>query len=336
MIKTNARTLITFPTTRVTMNNHDSLYLQTCAGLLEYGRPSSDRTGTGTTKAPGLNMRFFMKDGLPLLTSKFTAMRLIERELFAFLNGFTDNKWFESHNVHIWDAFTNAEGELGPVYGAIWRGTNKNQQVDQLADLMKNLREKPMSRRHIVTGWVPELLPVEGRSHAENVDAGLQALPPCHTMWQVHCHELTLDERQELMAETHRTYIVVDTEVKQHIVFDSHKIPRYGVSLQLFQRSADMFLGVPFNIASYSLLLHYIAHSLNMVPHSFIWNGGDCHIYNNHVEQMNLQISREKDAPPSPQIRFKCAPKDIWDYTADDFEIVGYEHMGKIGGLMAV
>lgn len=318
------------------MNQHDSLYLQTCSGLLEYGRPSSDRTGTGTTKAPGLNMRFFMEHGFPLFTSKFTAMRLIELELRAFLNGITDNNFLKDQNVHIWDAFTNEDGELGPVYGAVWRGLSPGQQVDQLTELMKNLREKPMSRRHIVTGWVPELLPVEGRSHADNVNAGLQALPPCHTMWQVHCHELSLEERWERFPKGIILSADGKTEAQEHLICDAHNVPRYGVSLQLFQRSADMFLGVPFNVASYSLLLHYIAHSLNMVPHSFIWNGGDCHIYNNHVEQMNLQISREKDAPPSPQIRFNCAPKDIWDYTADDFEIVGYEHMGKIQGDVAV
>lgn len=318
------------------MNQHDSLYLQTCSGLLEYGRPSSDRTGTGTTKAPGLNMRFFMEHGFPLFTSKFTAMRLIELELRAFLNGITDNNFLKDQNVHIWDAFTNEDGELGPVYGAVWRGLSPGQQVDQLTELMKNLREKPMSRRHIVTGWVPELLPVEGRSHADNVNAGLQALPPCHTMWQVHCHELSLEERWERFPKGIILSADGKTEAQEHLICDAHNVPRYGVSLQLFQRSADMFLGVPFNVASYSLLLHYIAHSLNMVPHSFIWNGGDCHIYNNHVDQMNLQISREKDAPPSPQIRFKCAPKDLWDYTADDFEIVGYEHMGKIQGDVAV
>lgn len=325
------------------MNKHDSLYLQTCQGLLEYGRPSSDRTGTGTTKAPGLNMRFFMQDGFPLLTSKFTGMRLIELELRMFLNGITDNNFLSSQNVHIWDAFANEKGELGPIYGAMWRNwpdigeDGSCYQIDQIANLMQGLKDKPMSRRHIVTGWNPTLLPVEGRSHAENVNAGLQALPPCHTMWQVHCHELTVEEREEQHKLRNGSVLLGSkTESFRHQVLDRLEVPKYGVSLQLFQRSADMFLGVPFNIASYSLLLHYIAHSLNMVPHSFIWNGGDCHIYNNHVEQMNLQISREKDAPPSPQIRFNCAPKDIWDYTADDFEIVGYEHMGKIQGDVAV
>lgn len=316
------------------MNPHDAQYLENCSGLLEYGRPSTDRTGTGTTKAPGLNMRFFMEHGFPLLTSKFTPIRLIELELRAFLNGITDNMFLSSQNVHIWDAFTNKNNELGPVYGAVWRGLDTAQPVDQLVALMENLKKNPMSRRHIVTGWVPELLPVEGRSHAENVDAGLQALPPCHTMWQVHCHELTLEERWERFPNGKN--VRVKGEEQERIVLDAHNVPRHAVSLQLYQRSADMFLGVPFNIASYSLLLHYIAHSLNMVPYSFIWNGGDCHIYNNHVEQMNLQISRGLEAPASPTIKFNCGPKDIWDYTIDDFEIVGYEHMGSIKGDVAV
>lgn len=335
------------------MNEHDSLYLQTCSGLLhDFGRSSSDRTGTGTTKAAGLNMRFSMKDGFPLLTSKFTAMRLIELELRAFLNGITDNKFLSEQNVHIWDAFVGDDEQLGPIYGAQWRrwqgrgeahfsaaqGSWVNyEEIDQIAELMKGLREKPMSRRHIVSGWNPGLLPVEGRSHAENVNAGLQALPPCHTMWQVHCHELTVEEREEQHRLRNGSILAGSkTESFRHQVLDHLGVPKYGVSLQLYQRSADMFLGVPFNIASYSLLLHYIAHSLNMVADEFIWNGGDCHIYNNHQDQMNLQFDREQDAPPSPQIRFKCEPKELWDYTADDFEIVGYEHMGKIQGDVAV
>lgn len=325
------------------MNHHDAQYLENCSGLLEYGRASTDRTGTGTIKAPGLNMRFFMEHGFPLLTTKSTPMRLIELELRMFLNGICDNNFLSSQNVHIWDAFANNDGDLGPIYGAMWRnwpGMNDDgspRVIDQIADLMKGLKEKPMSRRHIVSGWNPDLLPVEGRSHAENVDAGLQALPPCHTMWQVHCHELTVEERVDLL---NKKGLVMFTDgenpERTHTVCDSNNIPRHAVSLQLYQRSADMFLGVPFNIASYSLLLHYIAHSLNMVPYSFIWNGGDCHIYKNHVEQVNLQISRGLDAPASPTIKFKCAPKDIWDYTIDDFEIVGYEHMGAIKGDVAV
>lgn len=218
-------------------NNHDSLYLNTCDELLRYGRPSSDRTGTGTTKAPGLNMRFFMEHGFPLLTSKFTPIRLIELELRMFLNGITDNNFLKDQNVHIWDAFTNEDGELGPVYGAVWRGLSPGQQVDQLTELMKNLREKPMSRRHIVTGWVPELLPVEGRSHAENVNAGLQALPPCHTLWQVHCHELTVEEREEQHKLSNGSVLMGSkTESFRHQVLDRIGVPKYGVSLQLYQR----------------------------------------------------------------------------------------------------
>jgi thymidylate synthase len=325
------------------MNEHDSLYLQTCSALLhDFGRASSDRTGTGTTKAAGLNMRFDMRDGFPLLTSKFVPMKAVELELRMFLNGITDNNFLKDQGVNIWNAFANEKGDLGPIYGAMWRNwpvmcqNGESYEVDQIADLMKGLREKPMSRRHIVTGWNPALLPIEGKSHAFNVNAGLQALPPCHTMWQVHCHELTVSERHERLPKDLFLTANHRTDAQWHLIYDAHKIPRYGVSLQLFQRSADMFLGVPFNIASYSLLLHYIAHSLNMVPGEFIWSGGDCHIYNNHQDQMNLQFDREKDAPPSPTIKFKCAPKDLEDYTIDDFEIVGYEHMGKIAGAVAV
>lgn len=226
------------------MNNHDSLYLNTCDELLQYGRPSSDRTGTGTTKAPGLNMRFFMEHGFPLLTSKFTPIRLIELELRMFLNGITDNNFLKDQNVHIWDAFTNEDGELGPVYGAVWRdwptGAYHDGQevfVDQIAELMKGLREKPMSRRHIVTGWNPALLPIEGRSHAENVNAGLQALPPCHTMWQVHCHELTVEEREEQHKLRNGSVLMSSkTESFRHQVLDRIGVPKYGVSLQLYQR----------------------------------------------------------------------------------------------------
>lgn len=319
------------------MNPHDSQYLENCAGLLEYGRPSSDRTGTGTIKAPGLTMRFFMEHGFPLLSSKFVPFKMVARELEMFLKGITNNKFLSDENIHIWDKFVGDNDELGPIYGAVWRGRGQESSfADQIQELMDNLRDNPMSRRHIVTGWIPDLLPIEGATHAQNVNRGLQALPPCHTMWQVHCHELNLEERLELMPVGVSTGNWKTPE-QLSIVFDAHKVPKYGVSLQLYQRSADMFLGVPFNIASYSLLLHFIAHSLNMVPHSFIWNGGDCHIYNNHVEQMNEQISRMESAPASPTIKITGPRReDLWDYSFADVEVTGYNPMPAIKGEMSV
>lgn len=319
------------------MNPHDSQYLENCAGLLEYGRPSSDRTGTGTIKAPGLTMRFFMEHGFPLLSSKFVPFKMVARELEMFLKGITDNKFLSDKNIHIWDKFVGDNDELGPIYGAVWRGRGQESSfADQIQELMDNLRDNPMSRRHIVTGWIPDLLPIEGATHAENVNRGLQALPPCHTMWQVHCHELNFEERHALLPEGLILTQEHKSEAQWAIIFDAHKVPKYGVSLQLYQRSADMFLGVPFNIASYSLLLHYIAHSLNMHPLEFIWNGGDCHIYDNHVDQMWEQIGREEEAPASPTILIHSPTKELWDYNRGDFEIQGYNPMPAIKGKMAV
>lgn len=323
-------------------NIHDTTYLTTVKGLLEYGRPSSDRTGTGTIKAAGLSMRFHMDHGFPLLTSKSVPLRIIELELRMFLNAITNNKFLTDEGINIWTPFANAEGELGPIYGSMWREwpvmcqSGEEFGIDQIAELMKGLREKPMSRRHIVTGWNPALLPVEGRSHAENVNAGLQALPPCHTMWQVHCFELTAEERHEMLPSGLILTADFKTEAQWNVIFDAHGIPKHGVSLQLYQRSADMFLGVPFNIASYSLLLHYIAHSLNMKPMEFIWNGGDCHIYNNHIAQMNEQVDRMFDAPASPTIEITGPRRDLWDYTTHDVIVKDYRPMAAIKGAMAV
>lgn len=324
-------------------NLHDTMYLRTCEHLLESGYPSDDRTGTGTTKLPGLHMRFPMKHGFPLLTSKKVPMRLIELEKRMFLNGWTDNNFLKDRNVHIWDAFANEDGELGPVYGAMWRrwpGQNDDgsyREIDQIADLMNALRENPNSRRKLVTGWNPDFLPVEGRSHAENVNAGLQALPPCHTMWQVHCHNLSVRDREDVHKRRNGGALIGSTtESFRHEVLDKLDIPRMGVTLQLYQRSADMFLGVPFNIASYSLLLHYIAHTMNMEPVDFIWNGGDCHIYNNHVDQMNLQIGRQRECPKSPTLRIIGPRRELWDYTDADIELLNYYPMEAIKGAVAV
>lgn len=319
-------------------NPHDLMYLSTAAHILFNGRKSTDRTGTGTVKAAGMSMRFNMDNGLPLLTSKHVSLKWIEKELRMFLNGITHNSFLADDGINIWTPFTNEKGELGPIYGAMWREwpTDGMGHVDQIAELMQGLKDKPMSRRHIVSGWNPALLPIEGHSHAENVNAGLQALPPCHTMWQVHCFELSLEERSAMLPRDLLLPAVVRTDEQNHVICDAHKIPRHGVSLQLYQRSADMFLGVPFNIASYSLLLHYIAHSLNMKPMEFIWNGGDCHIYSNHFEQMEEQIGRMADAPDSPTIEIIGPRRDLWDYTTRDVVLKDYRPMAAIKGAMSV
>jgi thymidylate synthase len=325
------------------MNKHDTMYLNTVNELLDNGRDSTDRTGTGTIKVPGMNMRFNMADDFPLLTSKYVPFRIVEREKRMFLNGITDNKFLTEEGINIWTPFANEKGELGPIYGAMWRrwpemyGDGTSDEIDQIANLMTGLKNNPMSRRHVVTGWNPAVLPIEGRSHAENVNGGYQALPPCHTMWQVHCVELTVLEREALHKEINGSILLgSDSESFRHQVLDRIGIAKYGVSLQLFQRSADMFLGVPFNIASYSLLLHYIAHSLNMKPMEFIWNGGDCHIYKNHIAQVKEQIGRLGQAPRSPTLRIIGDSTDLWNYNNTNIDLDGYDPMPAIKGAMSV
>lgn len=318
------------------MNQHDSEYLSTCKDILEYGRlEPDDRTGVGRIRSPGMQMRFLMSDGFPLLTSAKKSFRIIDRELRMFLKGITNNSYLTDEQINIWTPHEGAGQDLGPIYGEMWRGNRTTQPVDQIAQLMKNLSENPVSSRHIVTGWIPQLLPIEAFTYAENVDAGRQCLPPCHTLWQVHCFRLTLQERLDIHSERGFTLIGSTDANFRAQVLDALKIPKFGATLQLYQRSADMFLGVPFNIASYAQLLHIICHSLNMHPIELIWDGGDCHIYSNHVDQMKLQISRKRQAPPSPTLHIHAFEKHPWLYEAEDFELRGYDPLPAIKGSMA-
>lgn len=319
------------------MNRHDSEYLQACKGILEYGRlEPNDRTGVGRIRVPGVTMRFHMENGYPLLTSARKSFRIIDRELRMFLKGITNNSYLTQEDINIWTPHEGPGQELGPIYGAMWRGADSAQPVDQIKALMHNLTTNPVSSRHIVTGWIPDLLPIEEQSYADNVIAGLQCLPPCHTLWQVHCFRLTHEERIAYHKDVHGQVLIGSKDEDfQGKVLDSQKVPRFGASIQLYQRSADMFLGVPFNIASYAQLLHIICHSLNMKPLELIWNGGDCHIYSNHVEQMNEQISRERDAPPSPTLHVWAPRQEPWLYEENNFELRDYNPMPHIKGSMA-
>lgn len=321
------------------MNVHDSEYLDTCKEILLSNRfTPNDRTKVGRHRSPGHTMRFHQLDGFPMLTSAKKSFKMVVAELEMFLKGITHNSFLVDQGVNIWTANAASSGDLGPIYGAMWRGLHESQPVDQLKKLMEDLRRVPESSRHLVTGWIPDLLPTEGMSYDDNVACGKQCLPPCHALWQVHVFALDQEERHNLFAERCAGIILTadnKTEEQWHKIYDAHDIPKYTASIQLYQRSADMFLGVPFNIASYSLLLHLICHSLNMVPWELIWNGGDCHIYSNHMEQMVEQVDRKKHAPPSPQLVIKGEPKNLWDYTADDIELVNYNPMPAIKGAMA-
>lgn len=261
-------------------------YLDLMQDILETGASKTDRTGTGTLSVFGRQLRFDLSKGFPLLTTKKLHTRSIFIELLWFLKGDTNIKYLHDHGVTIWDEWADEKGDLGPVYGHQWRSwpTPNGQTIDQITNVLNQIRQKPDSRRHIVTAWNPS-------------EVDKMALPPCHAMFQFYVAEGKL-------------------------------------SCQLYQRSADYFLGVPFNIASYALLTHMFAQQCDLLPGEFVWTGGDTHLYTNHIEQAKLQLSREPFDIPRLNIRRK--PPTIFDYQFEDFEIVNYQAHPGIKAPIAV
>jgi thymidylate synthase len=274
-------------------------YLDLLQKILDEGTRKPDRTGTGTISLFGHQMRFDLADGFPAVTTKKLHLRSIIHELLWFLSGDTNIGYLRDNGVSIWDEWATDTGDLGPVYGAQWRSwiAPDGRRIDQIAQLLQDLRERPDSRRHIVSAWNPALLPDETRSPVENAALGLQALPPCHTMFQFH-------------------------------------VANGRLSCQLYQRSADVFLGVPFNIASYSLLTMMVAQVTGYEPGDFIHTFGDVHIYLNHLEQVDTQLGRE----PHPLPRMKLNPEitDLFDFRYEDFELVDYRCHPAIRAPIAV
>lgn len=274
-------------------------YLELLRHILEHGSRKSDRTGTGTISHFGYQMRFDLANGFPAVTTKKLHFKSIIHELLWFLNGDTNIRYLNENGVRIWDEWATGEGDLGPVYGAQWRNWEApdGRRIDQVANLLKELKTKPDSRRHIVSAWNPALLPDESRSPRDNASMGLQALPPCHAMFQFH---------------------VADGKL----------------SCQLYQRSADVFLGVPFNIASYSLLTLMIAQVVGLEPGDFVHTFGDVHIYLNHLEQVKTQLSRKPFPPPEMKINPDC--KDLFGFRYEDFELQEYQCHPAIKAPIAV
>ncbi|MBZ8118709.1 thymidylate synthase [Roseovarius sp. LXJ103] len=267
--------------------------------VLEQGARSSDRTGTGTISHFGLQSRYPMADGFPLVTTKKLHLKSIIHELLWFLSGDTNIRYLKENGVSIWDEWADENGDLGPVYGAQWRAfpaigaaagevggapAFRAASVDQIEGLVELIRTSPDSRRMVVSAWNP-------------ADVPAMALPPCHTMWQV-------------------------------------RVIGGKLHLQLYQRSADMFLGVPFNIASYALLLHMLAHVTGHEPGDFIHTLGDAHIYSNHLEQVDLLLSRTPK--PLPQLRINRAVGSIFDFKYEDFDVIGYDPDPAIKAPVAV
>ena len=253
--------------------------------ILDNGFQKGDRTGTGTISVFGHQMRFHLEDGFPLLTTKKVHLRSIIHELLWLINGDTNIKYLHDNKASIWDEWADSNGDLGPIYGAQWRNWN-NEGIDQIADVINSLKNNPNSRRHIVTAWNPSVLPDESsKDFAANVANGKAALPPCHAFFQ---------------------FYVADNKL----------------SCQLYQRSADVFLGVPFNIASYSLLTMMIAQVCGLGLGDFVHTFGDVHIYNNHIEQVKLQLSREPRELPT--MRLNPDVKSIFDFKYEDFKLENY------------
>jgi thymidylate synthase len=271
-------------------------YLDLVRHIYENGTQKGDRTGTGTKSVFGYQMRFDLSKGFPMLTTKKLHLKSIIHELLWFINGDTNIKYLNENGVKIWDAWANKNGDLGPVYGAQWRNWN-NKGIDQLQMVIDQIKANPNNRRIMVSAWNPEVMPDTTKSFEENVANGKAALPPCHAFFQ---------------------FYVADGKL----------------SCQLYQRSADVFLGVPFNIASYALFTMMIAQVCDLKPGDFIHTFGDAHLYNNHFEQIELQLSREPRA--LPQMKINPNVKSIFDFKFEDFELLNYDPHPHIKGEVSV
>ena len=273
-------------------------YLRFLKDILSTGTRKDDRTGTGTISMFGYQMRFPLADGFPAVTTKKLHLRSIIHELLWFINGDTNIAYLNENGVSIWDEWADENGDLGPVYGAQWRSWPAPEgNIDQVSTLLHDLKHNPDSRRHIISGWNPAVLPDVSISPSENAAAGRQALPPCHTLFQ---------------------FYVADNKL----------------SCQLYQRSADAFLGVPFNIASYALFTMMIAQVCDLEVGDFVHTLGDCHIYLNHLEQVHTQLQREPF--PLPVMQLNPEVDSLFDFRFEDFELKNYRCHDLIRAPIAV
>ena len=271
-------------------------YLDLIKHVRDNGTIKEDRTGTGTKSIFGYQMRFDLSEGFPMLTTKKLHLKSIIYELLWFLKGETNIEYLKENGVKIWDAWANEQGDLGPVYGHQWRNWN-SEGIDQIKEVIEAIKTNPDSRRLLVSAWNPSVLPDTSISFSENVAKGKAALPPCHAFFQFY-------------------------------------VAGGKLSCQLYQRSADIFLGVPFNIASYALLTMMMAQVCNLKPGDFIHTFGDAHIYNNHSSQIDLQLSREPRELPTMEIN--QAIKNIFDFKFEDFKLINYNPHPHIKGTVSV
>ena len=271
-------------------------YLDLIRHIQKEGVTKTDRTGTGTTSVFGYQMRFNLAEGFPLVTTKKIHVKSVIHELLWFLKGDTNIAYLQENGVRIWNEWANENGDLGPVYGHQWRNWN-SEGIDQIQELIRTLKTNPDSRRMLVSAWNPSVMPDTTVSFSENVANNKAALPPCHAFFQFYVAENKL-------------------------------------SCQLYQRSADVFLGVPFNIASYALLTMMVAQVTGYQPGEFIHTFGDAHIYSNHQEQIETQLQRTPK--PLPEMKLNPEIQNILDFTYEDFELIGYDPHPLIRGKVAI
>lgn len=271
-------------------------YLDLIRYIKAKGASKTDRTGTGTQSVFGYQMRFDLSNGFPMVTTKKLHLKSIIHELLWFLKGDTNIAYLQENGVRIWNEWANEEGDLGPVYGHQWRNWN-SEGLDQIKEVIHTIKTNPDSRRMLVSAWNPSVLPDTSVSFAENVANNKAALPPCHAFFQ---------------------FYVADGKL----------------SCQLYQRSADVFLGVPFNIASYALLTMMMAQVCDLKAGDFVHTFGDAHIYSNHKEQIELQLSRKPKSLPTMKMNPNI--KDLFAFTYDDFELIDYDPHPLIKGSVAI
>ena len=271
-------------------------YLDLLKHINENGEEKTDRTGTGTKSVFGYQMRFDLSEGFPLVTTKKIHLKSLIHELLWFLKGSTNINYLQENGVRIWNEWADANGNLGPIYGHQWRNWN-SEGIDQIQGVIDTLKSNPDSRRMLISAWNPSVLPDTKISFAENINNKKAALPPCHAFFQFY-------------------------------------VSNNKLSCQLYQRSADVFLGVPFNIGSYSLLTMMIAQVCEYEPGDFVHTFGDVHIYSNHKEQIKKQLSRSPKKLPTMNINPNV--KNIFDFTYEDFELLNYEPHPLIKGKVAI
>lgn len=271
-------------------------YLNLIRHIQDKGIEKTDRTGTGTKSVFGYQMRFDLSEGFPMVTTKKLHLKSIIHELLWFIKGDTNIAYLQENGVRIWNEWANEDGDLGPVYGHQWRNWN-SEGIDQIKEVIRTIKTNPDSRRMLVSAWNPSVMPDTTQSFADNVANDKAALPPCHAFFQFY-------------------------------------VANGQLSCQLYQRSADVFLGVPFNIASYALLTLMMAQVCDLAPGDFVHTFGDTHIYSNHQEQIALQLSRTPKALPTMKINPEI--KDLFAFTYDDFELIDYHPHPAIKGQVAV